>query len=145
MNKQDKQELETQATDYARQIHALINEQGGSFEVVIHRTSQTNMTWYYTVNLWYFDERLGRVTSWNLNYVMSQYLGFGKLKDERHLRGSGVGTERGFETIYNLGFAVSKALNWADFTDIKARFGVDYEPNPWRYAYVYTGKVLTTC
>jgi len=147
VNKQEKQELQEQAEHYARQIHAIVTEQGGSFEVVIHKTSQSNLTWYYSVNLWYFDtEHLKRVRCWNLNYVLSQYLGFGKLKDERHLKGSGVGTERGFQVIYHLGSEISKLLKWAEFgEDVKARFGIDYEPNPFRYCYAYTDRVTTVC
>jgi len=145
MNKEQKQELQTQAEYYARQIHALINECDGSFEVIIHKTSQSNLTYYYSVKLWYFDDKLKQVTSWDLNYLLSQYFGYGKLKDERYLKGSGVGIERGFKAIYDLGLTISRLLNWADFIDIKARFGVNFESDPWRYAYVYTDKVLTTC
>lgn len=147
MNKQEKQELQEQAEYYARQIHALVTEQGGSFEVVIHKTSESNLTWYYSVNLWYMDsEHLKRVRCWNLNYILSQYLGFGKLKDERHLKGYGVGTERSFQVIYHLGAEISKLLKFAEFgEDIKTRFAVDYEQDPYRYWYIYTNKVTLVC
>jgi hypothetical protein len=147
VNKQEKQELQEQAESYARQIHAKVTEQGGSFEVVIHKTSESNLTWYYSVNLWYFDNKFtNQVKCWNLNYILSQYLGFGKLKNDRHLKGSGVGTERGFQTIYHLGAEISGLLKWAEFgEDVKARFGIDYEPDPCRYWYVYTDRVTRVC
>lgn len=146
MNKQEKQELQEQREHYARQIHAIVTEQGGTFEVVIHKTSESNLTWYYSVNLWYFDDKQKRVRSWCLNYVLSQYLDFGTLKNERHLKGLGVGTERSFEVIYNLGAKISKALNFDSFgEDITARYGVEYQENPYRYYYIYTDKATLVC
>jgi hypothetical protein len=143
VNKQEKQELQEQAESYARQIHAKVTEQGGSFEVVIHKTSESNLTWYYSVNLWYFDDKQKRVRCWCLNYVLSQYLGFGTLKDERHLKSSGVGTERSFLTAYILGGRIARILDFESFgEDVTTRYGVEYRKD---YGYIYTDKVTLVC
>jgi hypothetical protein len=104
MNKQEKAELETELKGIAGRIFNAYNN-GATLEVIIHKTSKSNMTWYYTVKLWYLDSN-GVVSAMWLNYFISQMEGT-KLKDD-YVKGYGCGTERSFQVAYNLGHYLAK-------------------------------------
>jgi hypothetical protein len=104
MNKQEKAELETELKGIAGRIFNAYNN-GATLEVIIHKTSQSNMTWYYTVKLWYLDSN-GVVSSMWLNWFISQMEGT-KLKND-YVKGYGLGTERSFQVAYNLGHHLAK-------------------------------------
>lgn len=93
--------------DYARMIHNAYHNEGGKFEVIIHKTSKTNMTWRYSVRLWYVSPSLELVEFWHLNYAISKLTGQ-KLTKDGYLTGRGIGIERSFEVVYNLGLTLAE-------------------------------------
>jgi hypothetical protein len=104
MNKQEKQEQQEELYWIAKRVFDAYNN-GGNLEVIIHKTSQSNMTWYYTVKLWYLDSN-GQVSSMWLNWFIAQMEGT-KLKND-YVKGYGLGTERSFQVAYNLGHHLKK-------------------------------------
>jgi len=93
--------------DYARMIHNAYHNQGGHFEVIIHKTSQTNMTWRYSVKLWYVSPSTGLVDFWHLNHAIAKLTGQ-KLTKDGYLTGNGIGFERSFQVVYELGWDIAK-------------------------------------
>lgn len=106
-------------------------DKGGKFEVIIHKQSKSNLTWRYSVRLWYSDES-GKTEHWHLNWFLSQ-MSNQKLTKEGYLTGYGIGTERGFEVIYNLGLTLAKVLELDQSEKFCGSFG-----------YMFTHRVLTT-
>ena len=89
----------------AQLIFDTFHNKGGKFEVIIHKTSSSNLTWKYSVRLWYVSNS-GSVDNLYLNYSLS-LLGFGNLTKEGYLKGNGVGIERSFQVMYQLGNALA--------------------------------------
>jgi hypothetical protein len=96
---------EAEKINAAKQIFETYHDKGGRLEVIIHKTSSTNMTWRYSVRLWYVNNS-GEVDNLYLNYGLS-LLGFGKLNKDGYLTGSGIGTERSFQVAYQLGIVLA--------------------------------------
>ncbi len=106
MAKITEQELES-LKDMGRKVKGYLDN-GGKLEVIINKTSQSNLTWRYSVRLWYADN--GQVGNWWLNGWLAD-IGNQKLTKEGYLTGYGVGTERSFQVVYNLGHALAKLLD----------------------------------
>jgi hypothetical protein len=104
MNKQEKEELQKELRTIGAKVFNLYNN-GATLEVIIHKTSKSNMTWYYTVKLWYVNTD-GVVSSMWLNWFIAQMEGT-KLKND-YVKGYGLGTERSFQVAYNLGHHLAK-------------------------------------
>jgi len=104
-------------------------DNGGKLEVIINKTSQSNLTWRYSVRLWYKDGS-GEVGNWWLNGWLAD-IGNQKLTKEGYLTGYGVGTERSFQVVYNLGHALAKLLD------------LPQEPNG-NAGYLFTNQVVAT-
>jgi hypothetical protein len=102
---------EAEKLEAAKLIFETYHQKGGSLEVIIHRTSKSNLTWRYSVRLWYVNNS-GLVDNLYLNYSLS-LLGFGNLNKDGYLTGGGVGIERSFQIAYNLG-ATLAALGFSD-------------------------------
>lgn len=68
-----------------------VNDMGGTFEVIIHSTSKSNLSYTYSVYLWYFDGE--RVSSLYLNYWLAFCMGQ-NLTDNDKIKGSGLGFSR---------------------------------------------------
>jgi hypothetical protein len=77
---------------------------GATLEVIIHKTSKSNMTWYYTAKLWYLDTN-GQISSMWLNWFLAQTTDTNLTKDG-YVKGYGLGTERSFQVAYNLGLTL---------------------------------------
>lgn len=77
----------------ANLIAKAVNEQGGRFEFVIHSTSKSNLSYKYSVFLWYFDSVTERVDRHYLNYWLAFCLGQ-NLTDNDKVKGSGLGFNR---------------------------------------------------
>jgi len=75
-------------------------DNGATLEVIIHKTSKSNMTWYYSAKLW--TSNGNAVSSMWLNYFIAHHAGT-KLTKEGWVRGNGLGTERSFQVAYDLG------------------------------------------
>jgi hypothetical protein len=103
MNKQETQELTRELTEIAERVFTRY-ENGATLEVIIHKTSKTNMTWYYSAKLWYLNER-GEISSMYLNWFIAQTTDSRQTK-EGWVKGEGVGTERSFLVAYNLGLSL---------------------------------------
>ena len=99
--------MNEEARDYARMIHNAFHNEGGKFEVIIHKTSKSNMTWRYSVRLWYVSPSTNLVEFWHLNGAIAHLTGQ-KLTKDGYLTGNGVGTERSFQVVYELGWDVAK-------------------------------------
>ena len=140
MNKQEKKELQDKAVYHARQIHALITEQSGTFQVIIHHTSQSNLSYSYSVLLWFIDPKSGRVECSNLNYWLATYLGFGNLNKKHHLKGGGLGFDRIEWAIMRLARRIATVLEFEKFQDLEARFGVPVM-NDFGYMYLRDNRV----
>ncbi len=89
----------------AELIFNTYHNKGGKLEIIIHKVSSTNMTWRYSVRLWYVTDS-GLADNLYLNYSLS-LLGFGKLNKDGYLTGNGVGIERSFQVAYQLGHALA--------------------------------------
>ena len=89
----------------AELIYNTYHNKGGKLEIIIHRVSSTNLTWRYSVRLWYCADN-GLAESLHLNYSL-YLLGFGNLNKEGYLTGNGVGIERSFQVAYQLGHALA--------------------------------------
>jgi hypothetical protein len=89
----------------AEMIFNAYHNKGGRLEIVIHSCSKSNLTWRYSVRLWYVTDS-GLVDNLYLNYSLS-LLGFGKLNKAGYLVGNGGGIERSFQVAYQLGHALA--------------------------------------
>ena len=83
-------------------------DNGGKLEVIINKVSQSNLTWRYSVRLWYSSN--GQVDNLWLNGWLAD-IGNQKLTKEGYLTGYGIGIERSFLVAYNLGHALTKLLD----------------------------------
>lgn len=68
-----------------------VNDMGGTFQVIIHSTSTSNLSYTYSVYLWYFDGE--KVSSLYLNYWLAFCMGK-NLTDTDRIKGSGLGFSR---------------------------------------------------
>lgn len=88
--------------EHARLIHASYHEYGGKLEIIIHKTSKTNMTWRYSIRLWFTSPNTKLVDYWHLNGAIAELTGQ-KLTKDGYLTGNGIGAERSFQVAYMLG------------------------------------------
>jgi hypothetical protein len=105
INTYNKTATQEEKIEAAKLIFDTYHNKGGKFEVIIHRTSSSNLSWKYSVRLWYVTNS-GLVDNLYLNYSLS-LLGFGNLTKEGYLKGNGVGIERSFQVMYQLGNALA--------------------------------------
>ena len=103
-------------------------DNGGKLEVIINKVSQSNLTWRYSVRLWYSSN--GQVDNLWLNGWLAD-IGNQKLTKEGYLTGYGIGIERSFLVAYNLGHALAKLLDLPK----------DSNNNP---GYLFTNQVVAT-
>jgi hypothetical protein len=103
MNKQETQELTRELTGIAERIFNHYNN-GATLEIIIHKTSKSNLTWYYSARLWYLDEQ-GEISAMNLNWFLAMTSDT-NLTNDHYVKGYGVGTERSFQVAYNLGLTL---------------------------------------
>lgn len=136
MNKQEK--LDKYNKDALKGIATDIKDimdNGGHLQVIIHKTSDTNLTWYYSVYLWYQNKETGKTENSWLNWFIAESLGK-KLTKDNYLVGKGVGTERSFEVAYDLGHIVAFHLQLDPYYsngDLKD------------YGYLFTNRVARVC
>jgi hypothetical protein len=126
MPKITEQELES-LKDMGRRVKGYLDN-GGKLEVIINKVSQSNLTWRYSVRLWYSVN--GQVDNLWLNGWLAD-IGNQKLTKEGYLTGYGVGTDRSFQVAYNLGHALAKLLD------------LPQEPSG-NAGYLYTSRVVAT-
>lgn len=126
MPKITEQELES-LKDMGRKVKGYLDN-GGKLEVIINKTSQSGLTWRYSVRLWYSAN--GQVENLWLNGWLAD-IGNQKLTKEGYLTGYGVGIDRSFQVAYNLGHALGKLLD------------LPQEPNG-NAGYLYTNRVVAT-
>lgn len=121
---ENKTELET----LAQKVYNLM-ENGGHIQVIIHKTSDTNLTWYYSAFLWYQNSQGVTDKLW-LNWFIAESLGI-KLTKDNLVKETGLGTERGFQVAYDLGHIVAFHLQLDP-----------YYPNGEKknYGYLFTNK-----
>ncbi len=106
MGKITEEELE-RLKEFGQKVKEYMDN-GGKLEVIIHKTSQSNLTWRYSVRLWCLFN--GRVDNLWLNGWLAD-IGNQKLTKEGYLTGYGIGTERSFLVAYNLGHTLAKLLD----------------------------------
>ena len=121
---------EAEKLNAAKLIFETYHDKGGRLEVIIHKTSKSNLTWRYSVRLWYVNNS-GEVDNLYLNYSLS-LLGFGKLNKDGYLTGGGLGTERSFQIAYNLGVTLAN-LGYSDPKQEDNRQG--YQISRYRLSY----------
>lgn len=131
MKQLTKQEArEAERLEAAKRIFETYHQKGGTLEVIIHRRSKSNLTWRYSVRLWYVNSS-GLVDNLYLNYSLS-LLGFGNLNKDGYLTGNGVGIERSFSIAYNLG-ATLALMGYSD-PNLEAN-RQDYQISRYRLSY----------
>ena len=80
---------------------------GGKLDVTITGISASNMSYRYTVRLWYFDDVRQTVERMHLTYWLAAELGK-NLTDNDELKGSGCGFERAHDAAYTIGLILER-------------------------------------
>lgn len=99
----------------AEQIVKHMDKDGGHLQVIIHKRSESNLTWQYSVYLWYANDK-GEIDKIWLNWFIATLEGT-KLTSKDYVKGYGLGTERSFQVVYSLGHKLAKLLDWTEGPD----------------------------
>lgn len=108
ISKEDQEHLRWTAEQIVKHM-----DNGGHLQVIIHKTSKSNLSWQYSVYLWFANDE-GQIEKMWLNWFIATMEGTNLTAVGSYVKGSGVGTERSFLVAYNLGHKLDTLLNWTD-------------------------------
>lgn len=111
ISKEDKDSLLWTAEQIVKHM-----DNGGHIQVIIHKASKSNLSWQYSVYLWYANDK-GQIDKLWLNWFIATMEGTKLTAVGSYVKGSGFGTERSFQVTYNLGHKLASLLNWTGEQD----------------------------